>query len=149
MNLTVQYRFQVKTISKQSVTQEHGTGCAVACVAFILKITYKDALKLFKNSKRAWGAGFYCGDIVDALHKGGRKFSFAAHKHLKGNASEKPDSIVFVLPSTKYALGHYFVRTFEGKWMNPWINCPNICPAQSGFESKLSGSIDYVVFPNE
>lgn len=34
------------------VRQEDGLGCAVACVAFVLKIPYQQALILFSDGKR-------------------------------------------------------------------------------------------------
>lgn len=35
------------------ITQKHGTGCAVACVAYILNRSYDAALKLFSKPNQA------------------------------------------------------------------------------------------------
>src|SRR5439155_1668986 len=59
-----------------SVTQEHGAGCAVACVAFVLGTSYQEALALFKRPNHAWGRGFYCREIIEALETAGKKYSF-------------------------------------------------------------------------
>jgi len=55
--------------SDQPVTQEHSLGCAVACVAYVINRSYKEALKLFREPEKAWTVGYYCDDIVRALAK--------------------------------------------------------------------------------
>ena len=142
----MQYCAQVKNISS-AVTQEHGTGCAVACVAFVLGISYSEALKLFRDPSRAWGEGFYCEDIVDALARAGRPSAYCARPMIATSATEAPGTIVFVSPTEKYRVGHYLARSSDGKWMNPWTNCPSIFPTESGFDVELPGVASWVVYP--
>lgn len=60
------------------VKQEDGLGCAVACVAFVLKIPYSEALVLFKDGKRRVKeeANFYCPEIVKILNAKGLNYSW-------------------------------------------------------------------------
>lgn len=115
-------------MKRKTVTQEHGTGCAVACVAFVLNLPYQKALKYFARAERAWGGGFFCRDVTQALERRGPKYT---HRYV-GRKKEhlwRPGTIVYVAASKKYPLGHYLVRTAEGDWMNPWANFPLIASA--------------------
>lgn len=128
---------------KTSVTQEHGTGCAVACVAFVTGRSYRRALALFAKPERAWGRGFYCRDLVAALARAKRAYnSTAAVSRKRWPAG----TIVYVAPSRGYPLGHYLASSPRG-WMNPWANFPCIAPARSAFQKKLPGRPIYAVFP--
>lgn len=132
----------------KAVTQNHGLGCGVACVAAVLEVSYTKALTLFKNPKQAWTKGYYCRDLVFALEAGKRKYSY---KHLKSNRDpvlRKAGTIVFTRFSEAYPRGHYFVRTKDG-WMNPWLNYPEIAPAKSGFVRKLPAEASYAIFEVE
>ncbi len=121
---------------QEPITQEHGTGCGVACVAFVLGISYQKALGLFKNPQHAWeGKGYYCKDIIEALKKAGLDYSYKQITELP--LTIKPGIIVFTEPSKNYPRGHYLAQTKDNKWMNPWINFPHIAPAKSGFQDKL------------
>ena len=53
------------------VAQRELMGCAIACVGFILGITYENASCLFDRPERAGYGGYMCADIVDALLKRG------------------------------------------------------------------------------
>lgn len=134
---------------KKPVTQEHPMGCAIACTAYALDCTYQQALKFYENPQNAWGAGFYCQDIVIAMLNAGRLYQYKQISILKDNVLNVPDTIIFIEKAAAYPEGHFLVRTFEGSWMNPWINFPLITPAQSGFQSKLPGNPTYVVFSAE
>jgi hypothetical protein len=50
-----------------SVTQKHGAGYAVACVAWVLNVSYDAALKLFSRPKQAIGRGSLCREMVSDL----------------------------------------------------------------------------------
>lgn len=129
------------------VTQEHGYGCAVACVAYILCISYNDALKLFDKPQQAWREGFYCVDIINALAKGAKIYEFCRTDDQK-NPYFPVNCIVYVESSEKYPVGHYLTKTINNQWMNSWINCPVICPTLSGFEEQLPGIVSYVIYPS-
>ncbi|MBC7465353.1 MAG: hypothetical protein H7256_05120 [Bdellovibrio sp.] len=104
----------------KSVTQNHGFGCGVACVAAVIGVSYAKALGLFKNPEQAWTKGYYCPDLVLALAAGKKRYSY---KYLKSNRDpvlRKVGTIVFTRFSKVYPCGHYLVRTKKG-WMNPWF----------------------------
>jgi hypothetical protein len=128
------------------ITQEHCMGCAVACTAFLLGLSYQKALLLFKRPDRAATDGFYCRDIVFALNKAGFKFSYCEFTKSKKNLIKMSGVVVFVKKSKNYPLGHYLVKT-EAGWMNPWINYPQIKPARSGFQRIIPGLIAYIIMP--
>jgi len=131
----------------KSVTQEHSSGCSVACVASVLGISYKQALKLFENPAYAGSRGYYCREIVRVLKKGGRDYSYAFLKPKNKELARIPGSIVFIRKSARYPLGHYLARDEKGQWMDPWINYPEIKPAKSGFRKTLPGKASWVVYP--
>jgi len=130
----------------KAVAQEDLAGCAVACAAFVLGITYGKALKLF-DSKGAGKSGYYCREIVEALGRAGKKYSFAYVKPGKRMLLKRPMCIVFVKKSGKYPLGHYLARAGCGLWMNPWVNFPKIKGVKAGFQKSLPGKAQYVVYP--
>lgn len=132
---------------KNSITQEHGMGCAVACVAFVLGINYQQALKLFDQDEYAWTTGYYCKDIVKAFKKASKnykyeKFNSTSHTQLLS----EPGTIVFINQCKDYPAGHYLAQNGKNLWMNPWINFPTIAPTQSGFQETLPGDTDYIIF---
>ena len=137
---------RLKDAIRPPVTQKHPAGCAVACVAYTLNRSYDASLRLFDRSNQAIDRGFLCSEIVLALERGGRTFSFC--KKTKCDASYKqPGVIVFIARSQKYPIGHFLVRTEDGSWMNSWINFPCIVPAASGFQSKLPGTAQWIIYP--
>lgn len=133
--------------SRKSVTQDHGAGCAVACTAYILGVTYQKALRFFSKPKQAWGRGFYCKEVVEALGSAQKTYSYCYLKPKMLGILKIPGTIVYVGASSRYPLGHYLVRTQRGDWMNPWINFPIITPAQSSFQRRLPGKPIYAIYP--
>ena len=125
------------------VTQEEPVGCAVACVACVCEISYKEAKKLFPNSEDASGQGYWCKDIVNALCRFGLTYKWKKARH---DTKYQERSIVFIDYSKKYPIGHYLVRT-KNNWMDPWLNFPSIVPAKAGFVKKLSGKVGYYIYP--
>ncbi len=117
-------------------------GCAVACVASLLSISYQDALSLFSHPARASTKGFYCRDIIAALAR--KRVSYTYKKYV-GNTI-KDGTIVFFHRSNSYPLGHYLLKTRRG-WMNPWINYPTITSAKAGFQKRLPGKAQWIINP--
>jgi len=128
---------------KKAITQEDFCGCAVACVAFVLGISYQSALSLFANGqRRAIIRGFYCRDIVRALNKVSKnKF---VYRKVKNSNFYKNNTIVFIARSKKYPLGHFLVR-HRNLWMDPFINFPHIINVRSGFRKRLPGRPIYEI----
>lgn len=129
----------------KKVTQKHGMGCGVACVAAVLNFSYDKALHLFKNPKKAWTKGYFCKDIVAALKKKKRNYDYKYLKNSRDPVLKKSGTIVFTRFSKAYPHGHYLIRTKNG-WMNPWINFPEITPAKSGFSKRLPARPTYAIF---
>lgn len=127
------------------VKQEDRFGCAVACVAFVMNIKYKNARKLFKNGeKRAKNSGFYCREIIVILRNAGLNYRYKYIKPEIRRQIYKLNTIAFIKRSKKYCYGHYLVKR-ENKWMDPWINLPdkNI---KAGFRKRLPGKAIYAIF---
>lgn len=124
-------------------------GCAVACVASRLGVSYDRALDLFSDRAAAWSRGYLCREVVDALGKVGLKYQFEkCEKNMDGYFSVSEGSIVFVGPCLAYPLGHYLLRTGSG-WMNPWSNFPRMVPVTAAIEPWLPGAAEYVLRPIE
>jgi len=131
----------------KSVTQEHSSGCSVACVASVLGISYKRALKLFEKPEYAGTRGYYCREIVNALKNGGKRYSYAFLKPNKKKLARIPGSIIFIRKSIRYPLGHFLARCDDIRWMDPWINYPEVKSAKSGFRKTLPGKASWVIYP--
>lgn len=130
---------------KPSIRQEDDFGCAVACIAFVLNIKYKDAIKLFKNGEKRTKEipNFYCREIVKILNDAGLNYQHKIIKPKIRNKIYKQNSIVFIKKSKKYHFGHYLVR-FENNWMDSWINFPNES-IKAGFRKRLPGKAIYAI----
>lgn len=129
----------------EPVVQQAPAGCAVACVATLLGIDYESALGLFRDGRnRHFTSGFYNNDIVKAL---GRKHMKARARHITKTSPGdiyKEDTIVFLKRGGKYPIGHYLLRR-NNQWIDPWINFPNINPAEAGFRKRLPAEVQYVI----
>lgn len=128
------------------ITQNHIYGCGIACVAYLLKINYGEALKLFSNKKDAETKGYLCKHIIKAFKKSDKNYTYS--KVMKNNKEllNKKNIIVFIKRSKKYSVGHYLAKRAT-KWMDSWINLPNINPTKSGFRTKLPGTAQWVIYP--
>ena len=126
------------------ITQEDPMGCGIACVATVLERDYTSTRRLF-DTRHAATRGYYCRDLIQALRKKGRSYRFTKAQSKNEDLLDIVGTIVFIERSKKYPEGHYLVRTQEG-WMNPWINFPHITPAQSGFQKKLPGKAQWILF---
>lgn len=130
---------------KKLIPQESPAGCAVACVANLLEVEYKTALKLFTDGERKhlW-EGFYNKEIIKALDKGGVNARSLYIRDGNRTASYKNGTIVFISRDKKYPRGHYLLRKND-KWLDPWINYPHITPARAGYRARLSGKPQHAV----
>ena len=116
-------------------------GCAAACAASILGISYKKALNKFKKN-HASTRGYYCKEIIDVL---GKNYTYSKVNDKTRKFVNKMGSMVFIKHSKKYPAGHYLLKTKKG-WMNPWANYPKINPAKAGFNKKLPGEAQWVIY---
>jgi len=131
---------------EKSITQQGPSGCAVACVAQLLNITYDRAISLFKGGRiKEIYLGFYCKEIVTVLRKKGINCNFRYISKENANKIYKNGTIVFIKRTKKYPQGHYLIRS-NNSWMDPWINMPRMNPAKSGFRKKLPGKPVYAIF---
>lgn len=131
----------------KAVVQEHGLGCAVACVASLLGTSYKKALKLFSEKSHAYRRGYYCIEICEAIRKGRMKYNFKKITPKTKGLLKKNKVIVFISPYRKVIAGHFLLKTSRG-WMNSWINFPIITPAKAGFQKKIPGKARWVIYPD-
>ncbi len=133
----------------KAVRQEDNLGCAVACVAFVLGIKYKDALKLFEDgeSRVKEKANFYCREIVSVLDEFGLKYEYKFLKPRHKNKIYKTKTIVFIQKSKKYRYGHFICR-YKNSWMDPWINLPKRS-IKAGFRKRLPGKPTYAIFKGQ
>ncbi len=126
----------------KGIAQEDPLGCGIACVAYMIKQSYKETKCRYFKSCSANISGYLCRDLVNALAAAKRDYSY---KHLNKRMMFRNGTIVFIKRSKRYPYGHYLVKTLHG-WMDPWINLPALQP-QSGFRKRLPGKPIYAVFP--
>ncbi|HUC95803.1 MAG TPA: hypothetical protein VMR76_02485 [Candidatus Saccharimonadia bacterium] len=133
---------------RKSITQEFDYGCGIACFAFALKISYKEATILL-GPKQAKSNRFWVKDLTTALNNSGLKYTSRHINYKLRKTIYKDGTIVLIRRSKKYIAGHYLIR-YKDKWMDPWINLPfnnDINKAKSGFRKRLPGSPMYALFP--
>ncbi len=130
-----------------SVVQEDSMGCGVACVAYLLNVSYGQALRLFGHTSGSV-RGYYCPEICKALAKGGLSYGWQKISPKNSGLLKKDMAIIFVAANKRYPAGHYLVRTPKG-YMNPWMNFPAMNPAKAGIASRLPGKPTYVCFPRK
>ena len=133
---------------RQSITQEFDYGCGIACLAFALGITYKQAEarlgKAQSSSNRFW-----VKDLQGALNSNGLAYSRNYVTTRIHPRIYEEGAIVLIRRSSVYPAGHYLIR-HQGTWMDPWINLPtnrDILQATSGFRTELPGHAMYVLLP--
>lgn len=130
----------------KTVVQEHSMGCSIACIACVAGIKYSKVLKM--ASHRLINGYCFCIDIVKILKKLGFIYDYTKVTPKTKKYLEREGTIVFIKRSAKYPLGHFLAKTNKG-WMDPWINYPIIAPARAGFNNKLPGKPQWVVFRSE
>lgn len=127
------------------VVQEDPLGCGVACVAFMLNISYQSSLALFRRGKnKATKTGFYCKEIVKVLKNEGLHYEYKYIKNKIKKKMYKTGSIIFIKRSNNYPAGHYLCRV-GNVWMDPWINFPDI-ERKARFRRKLPEKPIYVIY---
>jgi hypothetical protein len=135
-------------IYKKPVTQEFGYGCAIACAAFSLGLSYKQTESLV-GEKQAVKERFWVKDLNEFLNSQDLEYS---RKHVKTATKEQIESegtIVLLRRSELYPTGHYLAR-HKNLWMDPWINMKDsgydISKARSGYRKRLPGKVMYVIY---
>ncbi|MCA9350148.1 hypothetical protein H6794_00710 [Candidatus Nomurabacteria bacterium] len=135
---------------RRSITQEFDYGCGIACYAFALNISYKQAERLL-GAKQSKSTRFWVKDLSQRLNESGLNYS---SRYLNKKIKKQiyiDGTIVLIRRSKKYIAGHYLIR-YKGYWMDPWINLPfdnNIANAKSGFRKRLPGSPMYAILPEK
>ncbi len=131
------------------VAQEDPLGCAVACIAFVLNISYKNALRLFQDGENRVKSSpdFYCKEIVQVLNKSGLDYSYRYISTKLRHRIYKQGSIVFIRRSRRYPVGHYLYRV-KSAWMDPWINIPST-DRKAGFRKRLPGNPIYAILSED
>lgn len=128
------------------VIQEDGFGCGVACVAYVLGLSYRAAKSLFATPENAAEIGYFCDDIVEALSRGNLDYT---RRQYSGDPIPV-GSIVFSDYSDTHPGGHWLVKVKNG-WMDPWINFdamhPDTATAQAGIRQSLPSRPTHVVEP--
>lgn len=133
---------------RESITQELNYGCGIACYAFVLGISYKEAERRL-GKEQAVSERFWVKDLTRALNETGLNYE---RKYVKPHVVPRiyeEGVVVLVGRSEEYPVGHYLVRR-NTMWMDPWINLPNnrnIQEAKSGFRNTLPGIPKYAILP--
>ncbi len=133
---------------RESVTQEFDYGCGIACYAFALGLSYKEAA-ISLGTKQASSTRFWVKDFAKALNNSGKPYKAKYVKPYLKSKIYKDGTIVLIRKSKHYPAGHYLIR-HKNTWMDPWINLPfnkDIAEAKSGFRKRLPGSPMYALFP--
>jgi hypothetical protein len=131
---------------KQSITQEFDYGCGIACYAFVLGLSYREAAKRL-GKEQAESNRFWVNDLTRALNEAGLKYE---RKYVKPHVEPLiygEGTIVLIGRSKVYPAGHYLAR-YNNTWMDPWINLPenrHIDQATSGFRKVLPGIPKYAI----
>jgi hypothetical protein len=102
------------------VKQEDPMGCGIACVAFVLSISYKEAVKLFTFPEKRKTLGYRSSELREALKRGGCN-SFSRYVGRLSDPKIDIGDIVYVKKCKLFPYGHYLVKNEDG-YMDPFIN---------------------------
>lgn len=133
---------------RESITQEFDYGCGIACFAFALGMTYRQAAEHL-GERQANSTRFWIKDFTHALNNSGKPYVAKYMKPAMKNKIYSEGTIVLIRRSKRYPTGHYLIR-HNGQWMDPWINLSadkNIMNAKSGFRKRLPGKPMYGLLP--
>jgi hypothetical protein len=133
---------------RQSITQEFSYGCGIACYAFALNLSYKQAVEQLGQTQ-ANSDRFWVKDFREALNQAGLTYTSKHSKSLDRNHTFEEGTIILIRRSRRYPTGHYLIR-YQGAWMDPWINLPyssDISKASSGFRQRLPGKVMFALLP--
>jgi len=134
-----------KYSGRNPIRQENLAGCGLACVAFIVQKNYRALVPLIKQVPIDLDyKGMFCHDIIKLLDQFGITAKLRYIRSQTDPLLSKELVIAYVKRTAKYTAGHYLVR-YQGKWMDSWINYPEIIKVKSGFRKKLPGKVNYVI----
>jgi hypothetical protein len=102
------------------VKQEDPMGCGIACVAFVLGISYKEATKLLTLPEKRKTLGI-AQVIYEKLSRGGSYDSFSRYVGRLDDTRVEIGDIVYVKKCKMFPSGHYLVK-INGGYMDPFIN---------------------------
>ncbi|MBP9731869.1 MAG: hypothetical protein KBD29_00195 [Candidatus Magasanikbacteria bacterium] len=127
----------------KKIPQEALLGCAIACTASRVGLSYKTMKRYFDNAKyKEKSGGFYNRDIVKALDKLGVNTTVLSMRRY-GKKYFKTGTIVFVGYSAQFPAGHFLLKTKKG-WMDSWINYLEL-PIRAGYRKKLPGTPEWII----
>lgn len=128
------------------VAQEHGYGCAVACVAEILGVSYAEALSYFHDGfRKATTEGFYLAEICLVMQaQGWQSYWVAAQPYFVPKQGQL-HTIAFLPKGDLYPAGHYVVQDYKDRWSNSYVNFP-AWPAKAGLHKELPLQPEYLIF---
>ncbi len=120
------------------IAQEHELGCAVACVANMLEISYSEAYTLFNDiHSQVLYFGFACPQIVYALDKAGwdSDITFVRDDYNALKMIEQENTIIYLDKSDCCPMGHFLLRKSD-RWIDTYINAPGF-PMKAGYRDEL------------
>ncbi len=131
------------------IKQEDAMGCGVACVAYVLRISYQEALMLFGKKHRKEAQGFTSKDITQALKRGGVTYKsvYVGREH---SPKIENNSIIYVPKCDYFLYGHYLVKIQNG-YMDPFINLhesnDDYTKARAGLRKIVPSKISMKIIP--
>jgi hypothetical protein len=133
-------------VIQNTIPQEDDLGCGAACLAVLLKISYKKVISLLNENKIDIKNGLYFKQMIDVLNKVvGKDFYF---KHLKDKKLVyKNGMIVYIKRTNKFPFGHFLIRE-NNMWHDSWINLPSE-PIVAGFRKRLPYKPSYFMYFKE
>jgi ABC-type bacteriocin/lantibiotic exporter with double-glycine peptidase domain len=134
---------------KKYIKQEDSMGCGIACVAYVLGISYEKAVNLFTQKQKRETRGFTSKDITEAI----KMFSVNYKSVYVGREKEpriENNSIVYVPKCDYFPYGHYLVKIQDG-YMDPFINLHesnfDYTKAKAGLRRTLPNKISMKIIP--
>lgn len=134
---------------KKYIKQEDSMGCGIACVAYILDISYGKAVDLFTQKQKRETRGFTSKDITEAIKVFGTNYKSVYVGREKKSEIEN-NSIVYVPKCDYFPYGHYLVKIQNG-YMDPFINLHesnfDYTKAKAGLRKTLPNKISMKIIP--
>lgn len=93
---------------RESVTQEFDYGCGIACYAFALGLTYRQAADRL-GEEQANSVRFWVKDLTTALNKAGVLYESKHCKPYLYKRIYKEGTIVLIRRLKTYPAGHYLI----------------------------------------
>ena len=138
--------------NRAGVTQEDSLGCGVACIAYILGITYKKALTLFETPSKAQNKGYTVKELANVLNKVSNTIYKTKYVGRSENLTILSETIIYCKKCPEFQFGHYLVKTSDG-YMDPFINLKDasgdVTLAKSGFRKSIAEKVVLIVFPTK